>query len=226
MTIVMNALDMVFHLLEGTAVHLNYVAVKLTVIFATVFLMSWWVGLGRAEGIFVSIFGPFIFYVYYKFASSTLNRALFRIDEQFWYVFIHVLLLAVAYWTTYRFLLKQKYKGWVQALGRGFLIAFTMVALDFVYLMARVAVATGRNEEAVARTLNLGYALGLLMFLFALATAVYGLMKRQEWSRRCIVGAGAGVFVFFFGIDQSWAHSVVVFVLAIVVAVLQRWVRT
>ena len=84
---VMNALDMTFHLSTGWAVHLNYVAIKLTVIFLSVWMITQFIGKGTEEGIVASIFGPFIFYVYYVFAGATLDRAVFRIDEQFWFFF-------------------------------------------------------------------------------------------------------------------------------------------
>ena len=83
LTIVMNGLDIVYHLATDWAVHLNYVAIKLTVIFTATLLIAHFVGKGKQQGIATSIVGPFMFYLYYVAANPTLNREVFKIDELF-----------------------------------------------------------------------------------------------------------------------------------------------
>ena len=58
----MVVLDALYHLATETAVHINYVAVKFTVIFLVVFLVANWVGKSLTDGVFTSIAGPVIFY--------------------------------------------------------------------------------------------------------------------------------------------------------------------
>ena len=57
--VAMNGLDMAYHLATSWVVHFGYVLVKLTVIFLSIFLVSKFIGIGKEEGIFVSILGPF-----------------------------------------------------------------------------------------------------------------------------------------------------------------------
>ena len=70
----MVVLDGLYHLASETTVHLNYIIVKLLIIFLTVFFIAHWVGKSPREGLFSSIAGPGLFYIYYLFAYPTLNR--------------------------------------------------------------------------------------------------------------------------------------------------------
>lgn len=151
--IVMNALDMVFHLSTGWAVHLNYVAIKLTVIFLTVWMITQFIGIGRQEGIVASIFGPFIFYVYYVFANATLNRAVFKIDEQFWFFFLHAALMLAAYFAAFN-LVKSK-KRLTRTLSFVIIASFASVALDALYIMVKMRLQ-GIDEEAAAKLMTFG----------------------------------------------------------------------
>lgn len=143
---VMNALDMTFHLSTGWAVHLNYVAVKFTVIFLSVWMITQFIGKGMEEGVVASIFGPFIFYVYYKFAGATLDRAVFKIDEQFWFFFLHAGLMLIAYFTAWNFV-KSKNK---RARTASFLVTagFLAVALDTLLMMVRWRLQGVTEEDA------------------------------------------------------------------------------
>ncbi|GEM_PF-2873493 len=199
-TVAMNAIDMIFHLFEGTAVHLNYVAVKLTVIFVSVFATAWWADIGRVEGIFTTILGPVMFYVYYKFASPTLNRALFKIDDQFWFVFVHAAALGFAYWAVWKMVMEKKYA----VFWKSVVLALSVIALDFVYLMARVSLASGGNEEIIVTTLNPFYAgvlFVILVICFLLSSFV---LKKRSW---IAVGVVSAVLVYYFGVEKSLSHS-------------------
>ena len=167
---VMNALDMTFHLSTGWAVHLNYVAIKLTVIFLTVWMITQFIGKGTEEGIVASIFGPFIFYIYYVFAGATLNREIFKIDEQFWFFFLHAALMLIAYFAAWNFVKSKK-----QSLRTAsFLITagFFAVALDALLIMIRWRLQ-GIDEETAAKMFTFGVILvPLLSYLAAVAVGI------------------------------------------------------
>ena len=88
-TLVMVVIDAIYHLATETAVHINYAAAKFTVIFLVVFLVSYWIGKSKRDGAFTSVTGPAVFYLYYIFANPTLNREIFKIDENFGYIFVN-----------------------------------------------------------------------------------------------------------------------------------------
>ena len=146
-TAVMNALDMTYHLATGWAVHLNYVAIKLTVIFLAVWMITQFIGLGKQEGIITSIFAPFMFYVYYVFAGATLNREIFKIDEQFWFYFLHAGLLLIAYFSAWNFLHSKQ--QWKKTTGFIITAGFTSIAFHALLLMTRWRIA-GMDEETAA----------------------------------------------------------------------------
>jgi len=106
--LLMNLLDIIFHYLTNTAVHLGYVAVKLTIIFLSVYLIARFIGINNKEGIITSIFGPFMFYLYYLFAYPTLDRNIFRVDDQFYFFFAHFIMLLITYFSVYYLFKKHK----------------------------------------------------------------------------------------------------------------------
>lgn len=150
-TIVMNALDMAYHLATGWAVHLNYVAIKLTVIFLTVWMITQFIGIGKEEGIVASIFGPFIFYLYYVFAGATLNREIFKIDEQFWFFFLHAALMLIAYFAAYNFAKSKKH--WLRTASFVLVASFASIALDALYIMIKMRLQ-GIDEETAAKLMT------------------------------------------------------------------------
>lgn len=155
-TAVMNALDMVYHLATGWAVHLNYVAIKLTVIFLTVWMITQFIGIGKEEGIVASIFGPLMFYVYYVFAGATLNREIFKIDEQFSFIFLHIALMLVAYFAVFNFVKSKKH--WVRTASFVLTASFFAIALDALYIMIKMRLQ-GINEETAAELMTFGIVL-------------------------------------------------------------------
>ncbi len=212
---------MVFHLIEGTAVHLGYVAVKLTIIFTTIFLTTWLIGRGKQEGIFACLIGPIAFYIYYLFATPTLNRAVFKIDEQFWYAFLHMIFFGIAYFLTQVMIVKKKYGKNLQAFGRGFSTALGVIALDFVYLLARVWSSPTGNEEMMATTLHPIYAVTLLCVL----TLIYFICYRWVKSMRSVLMAIIpAVLVWRWGIETTSIHGIAIAGIVLVVYWLQRQV--
>ena len=152
-TAVMNALDMFYHLATGWAVHLNYVAIKLTVIFLTVWMITQFIGIGKEEGIVASILGPFIFYIYYVFAGATLNREIFKIDEQFWFVFLHIILMLIAYFAAWNFVKSKQHS--VRTISFIIIASFFAIALDALFIMLRWRFQ-GIDEETAARWMTFG----------------------------------------------------------------------
>ena len=104
------AIDAFYHLATETTVHINYVAVKFVIIFAAVFLVAYWSGKRIVDIIFASISGPVIFYVYYIFAYPTLDRSIFKIDENFGYIFVHIFAMLISYFIVFK-ILNKKYLG-------------------------------------------------------------------------------------------------------------------
>ena len=152
-TAAMNALDMVFHLSTGWAVHLNYVAIKLTVIFLTTWMITQLIGIGKEEGIVASIFGPFIFYTYYLHATPTLNRQIFHIDDQFWFFFLHLALMLIAYFSAFNFVKSKKH--WIRTFSFIITASFASIALDALYIMIKMRLQ-GIDEETAAKLMTFG----------------------------------------------------------------------
>ncbi len=196
-TLVMNALDMLYHLSTSWAVHLNYAAVKLTLIFLSVYLITALVGIGKQEGIVASILGPFMFYVYYVFANPTLNREVFNIDEQFWFFFLHAAFMLVAYFAMrYSVQKASVWKSYIQA----FVVWWSMMALELLFLMA-VWRLQGIEEEAATMMMTFSIAWPVLLVLFV--ALGLGLLVRKNWVAALLAGIGtalvqdtlSGVFV-------------------------------
>ncbi len=82
-------LDIIAHLAAGTIVHIPYVTAKTMVIASSLFLLTWWAGANWKHGIVMVLIASSLFYMYYLFAEPTLDRAVFTLDEQFKWVFIH-----------------------------------------------------------------------------------------------------------------------------------------
>lgn len=152
-TAAMNAMDMTYHLTTGWAVHLNYVAIKLTVIFLSVWIITQFIGIGKEEGIVAAFLGPLIFYLYYVFANPTLDRSAFKIDEQFWFFFLHAVFLLISYFSAYAFIKsKSRMPG---TLGFVVTAAFTSIAFDALFIMIRWRI-NGVDEETAARMFTFG----------------------------------------------------------------------
>ncbi|MBI4145296.1 hypothetical protein HY493_03755 [Candidatus Woesearchaeota archaeon] len=165
-TLAMNALDMLYHVVTDTAVHLNYVAVKFTIIFATVFLIALVIGRGKTPGIVTSVLGPVAFYFYYSVASPTLDRSMFTIDEAVWYVVVHVIALAIAYLLAQSFVVKQK----GGRLPFAILVSLAALPLYWGWLMALVKLGGGLDEDTT-KVMTMGAAFLSLAILFVL---IYG----------------------------------------------------
>ncbi len=147
-TAVMNALDMVYHLATGWAVHLNYVAIKITVIFLTVWMITQFIGKGNEEGIIASIFGPVMFYVYYVFTGATLNREIFKLDEQFWFIFLHIVFMLIAYFSAFYFVVGEK--KWIRTSSFILIASAASVAFYALFIMLRWRIMGISEEDAAA----------------------------------------------------------------------------
>ncbi len=170
-TLFMNGLDMTYHLLTGWVVHLNYAAVKLTMIFVASLLVTWLLGVGRKQNVVTSISGPLAFYVYYLFANPTLDRAIFSLDEQFWFFFLHVAFMLLAYGVV------SSNKSWARGINAWW-CSFTAGLLGIMFAW-RFA---GMSEEDAARAMTYHVALPLhAMILIAVCVSViFGFFLTKE----------------------------------------------
>ena len=197
-------LDALYHLATETAVHINYAAVKFTVIYLVVFLVCYWVGKSKTEGIFTSISGPVIFYVYYIFANPTLNREIFRIDDNFFYIFVHIAALLIAYFVFYKIWVLKKGNKLVKSLGYAFIISLCVFGLDAGYQLSYVQFTT-HNEELTARTLNFASSIYLVLLLFALSFLPHFFLKNHKIQQTALF-AGSVVVIYLLG--QNIGRSV------------------
>ena len=204
-TAVMNALDMIYHLATGWAVHLNYVAIKLTVIFIPVWMITQFIGIGKEEGLVASVIGPSMFYIYYLHAGATLNRNIFKIDEQFWFIFLHLALMLIAYFATFNFL---KSKNHLMRTMSFFVIAsFSSIALDALYLMIRMKFQ-GIDEETAAKLMT--FSLILIPVLAYIIGVFLGILSQNFTNKKYLdstIAAIASAFIIIF-FTKDLLHSI------------------
>ncbi len=177
-TLGMNALDMTYHVATNTAVHLNYVAVKFMIVFAAVFLVAWLVGYGRTQGIVTSLLGPVAFYLYYRFASATIDHSLFRIDDAVWYIVIHAIALGLMYFLGSRVMKKGDSLSFAAFCG------LASLALHWGWIMF-VIKWTGGTDEATMLAMTLSAAIVAFAFLFVL---IYAMSWTNVWLGSFVVG--------------------------------------
>lgn len=202
LTLIMNGLDMVFHLSTGWTVHLNYVAIKLTIIFLTTFLIAYFIGKGKQEGIVTSIFGPFLFYIYYLFANPTLNRQIFTLDEQFWFFFVHMFFMLIAYFSALHFI---KNKKLVQKVSFIVMSSFSSIALYAVFIMSRWRLQ-GLDEETAASSMTFNMvAFPLLSFILISSFTILFLKRKLMYS--LIAGLCTALLIFAFSRDIVLSFS-------------------
>lgn len=178
-SISMVMLDALYHLATNTAVHVNYFLVKITIIFLVLFLTTFWVGKGKHEGIFVCISGPIIFYIYYLVADSTLNRAIFKLDDSFGYIFLHIFLFAISYIIMYNFLTIKKGSQEIKTACLAFILALSVVGIDSFYRLGKLQLITN-NEELVTAVLGFTESLYLAMFLIVFYFLVFYYIKNSK----------------------------------------------
>ena len=198
-SLAMVIIDAFYHLATETAIHINYVAVKFTIIFLTVFLVAYWIGKSTTDGIFTSIAGPVVFYIYYLFANPTLNRAVFKIDENFGYIFVHIAALLISYFLVYRIWKLKKGSELTQSLAYAFIIALCIYGLDAGFQLSYVQFTT-HNEEETARTLNFITSIYLIVLFFVLSFLSYFFIKNSK-IQTIILVIGSSAIIYFIGRD-------------------------
>ena len=213
-TAAMNALDMAYHLATGWAVHLNYVAIKLTVIFLTVWLITQFIGIGKEEGIVASIFGPFMFYIYYVYAGATLNREIFRIDEQFWFFFLHAALMLIAYFAAFNFVKSKRHS--VRTISFIIIASLFAIALDALYIMIKMRLQ-GLDEETAAKLMT--FSLILIPVAAYIAGIIIGVLADNLVKKKFADSVSASIAAsFIIGLSTNdFMHGIFAFVLVMVV---------
>jgi len=213
-TLAMNALDMTYHVLTDTAVHLGYVAVKFTVIFLTVFLIDWLVGRSWKDQVFGSIAGPAIFFVYYLVATPTLDRSQFVIDEAIWYVAVHAVALGLSYWLASTVV--KRADGW-RHVGRGVLVGVAFTCLDLAYRMVEERLRL--DLEGVLSVAVPGYVVWHLVLAVAVVTFV-SWVSRVGWRSYVLAGLAVGAVLAWQSAAAGFVTPFGVFVDGIVFGVL------
>jgi plastocyanin len=82
-------IDAIIHLQMDIALHIPYMAVKMSAIGFTFFWYYYWIGRSRIDNSINAILATSIFYLYYSFAEATLDRTVFTLDEASIFIFIH-----------------------------------------------------------------------------------------------------------------------------------------
>ena len=192
-TLGMNAFDMFFHYGTDTAVHLNYVLVKLTIIFLTTYLISQFIGISTREGIVISFVGPFFFWLYYVSAYPTLDRNVFRIDDQFYFYFAHVPMMAVGYFSNYWYLTTKN--PHLKKLCLAISTTFAVLALEILYFMVSLKGA-GIPEDVEVTMIDFPNAYTMLGII-AVPVFVVSWMKQKLPKKGLIAGALSGIGSYF-----------------------------
>lgn len=207
-TVVMNGLDIAYHLATSWAVHLNYVAIKLTVIFLTTFLITHFIGKGKEQGIVSSLFGPLMFYLYYVFAGPTLNRAIFKLDEQFWFIFLHLFFMLAAYFSVINFVKSRK--DWLKKISFLVLSIFGAAAFDALFLMARFKFL-GLDEETAASLMTFSLlSLPILAYFVSYLLLIVVFAEKKPWGN--ILGGLISAIIIFVS-SQDILHSIFAFLI-------------
>lgn len=192
-------LDALYHLGTETAVHVNYVLVKITIIFLTAFLVTYWVGTGKNEGIFTTVVGPVIFYLYYLVADATLNRNKFHIDDSFGYVFLHIAVFAISYAVVYNLMSQHRTNCEIRAAGKAFIASLCVIGVDAFYQMGKVQIAS-QNEELVVEVLQFDLIVYLFFSVMLLGFLVFYYIKNKYLHAAFFVG-GSVVLIWVLGQD-------------------------
>ncbi len=206
----MNAIDMIYHLATSWAVHLNYVAVKITIIFLSVYLITELVGKKKEQGIVVSILGPFMFYLYYLFANPTIDRAVFTLDEQFWFFFLHVGFMFIAYFMLWYLI--QKKQGMWNSLGT---LLLSTMAFDLLFLMVMWRVQ-GIPEDEAAQMLTFGLIWPPFLLLFI--AFFIGIMLNKFWVGS-VLSSVAMMWL------RNVGHGVYIFIISMFLWSVLGWIR-
>ena len=187
-------LDGIYHLATETVVHINYMGVKFTLIFLTLFLVIYWIGKGLNAGILACITGPIIFYIYYIFADPTINREFFKIDETFGYIFLHIAVFVISYAIMYN-LTKNKGTKLMKVIGIAFIFSLVVLSLDTAYQLEKVQLTT-HNEEIGAKLLSFDTTFYLFLMLFIIAFICFYYIKDAKLRGLAFsLLAGAAVYV-------------------------------
>lgn len=218
-TLVMNALDMSFHYGAGTAVHLNYVAIKLTIIFFSVYLISQSVGISTRDGIVASLFGPFMFWLYYVFAYPTLDREVYWIDEQFYFMFIHITMMFVAYFSSYWLMTKKS-----PLLKKACFIvssSLALVAVTLLHFMIDMRLENVPEEESV-NMLSFHHDAGPMLLVFLGATAIATFLPVRNLFQSLVAGIlavlGGIIYIVNPHPDHQIADLVILFVSVVLIS--------
>ncbi|MAE49403.1 hypothetical protein CMI48_01100 [Candidatus Pacearchaeota archaeon] len=171
-------IDALYHLATETAVHLHYILVKIFLIFLILFLTTYWIGKGRNQGIFVSIAGPFIFYIYYVFADPTLNRNVFRIGESFAHMFLHIAVFAISYAIVYNYLTNRG-DPQTRNLATAFALSLMAYGLDAMYQLSKDQIQT-YNAEISATTLHFSGSLYLVALFMITSFLCFSYIKNTK----------------------------------------------
>jgi len=168
-------IDLIFHFLLGAEVHLPYLAIKVTVIAFTFFFVTYWIGVSHRDGIAGAAIASLLFYVYYRFAEPTLDRTLFKLDEDTLFILIHFLAIWFVYWLTWRFIMNE-----LVATGRRLTTrALAIVAVVSTIIGVLFLLPTGEflktNNLMLGLSLNDHVLIGTLGFTLAVI-GVYNLI--------------------------------------------------
>ncbi len=171
------ALDIMIHLLTGVVVHFNYVIEKTFVVGLALFLFSWWIGADWKHGIGFVFIASSLFYVYYLLAVPTLDRAVFTLDEQIKWVFVHFVVIYLPYLTGLSIL--DKSLSARPVISNRNLLLVTILGSSLFALMSFPGVSfIVDNNLVIGRTYNDHIAISIVLLTLGIV-ACYRLLKSK-----------------------------------------------
>ena len=167
-------------------------------------MITQFIGKGIEEGIAASIYGPLIFYIYYLFAGATLNREVFRIDEQFWFMFLHILFMLIAYFASFYFARGERH--WLRTICFISTASVTSIAFFAVYMMINWRLK-GIDEETAATLMTFSLILlpSLAYFVGAVASIILDNILKKKLIESLVANIMAALLIGFFWNDISAA---------------------
>ncbi len=179
-TLASQTLDVLVHLAGDIAVHIPYVAVKMTVIAFTLFFYAYWIGVSKKDGLISCMLASALFYVYYRFAEPTLDRTIFVLDEASIFIIIHWIAIVIPYLITSEYLLPQpRYSGLNLKSKTLYSTAGTGLALA-----ALLMIPTRQVLKANGLNFGLSYNDHVLVGTLALILAIIALYKLLLTSKK------------------------------------------
>ncbi len=97
-----NAVDIIYHLSTGVLAPLYYIIRKFLAMFVAAFAVTWLYGKNIKSGVAVSVLGPVLFFIYYRFFYLIKAGDFFafgpEVGDSVSMLFAHMIMAFAVYW--------------------------------------------------------------------------------------------------------------------------------